>query len=205
MRTGWTVLFAGIAACLALLTALAVAGALLPGEIAFSQGVQETPGGGRIEEIADGLALPVVEYVVVGAVAALALRRRDYALAATALLALLAMSLNPAFKEIVRRDRPSAADLTIREHPSGYGFPSGHVQSATLVYGYAVIVARQYLRDPAATLATAASLLAIALIAFDRVYNGVHWPTDVLGGATIGVLLLAAAVLLPRRVRPRVA
>lgn len=195
----------GAALCAALLTALAVAGVLLPGEIAFAQRVQETPGGPSIERIADVLALPVVEYAVVGAVALLALRARDHALVATALLVLLAMALNPAFKEIVRRDRPTVSDLTIREYAPGFGFPSGHVQSATLVYGYAAFVIARRLPRPASIAGVAASLLAIAFIAFDRVYNGVHWPSDVLGGATIAALLLAAAVWLPRRVLMRTA
>lgn len=130
-------------------------------------------------------------------------RRRDYALAATALLVLGGMALNPAIKELVRRDRPTAADVIVREHAPGFGFPSGHVQSATLAYGSAAIGAAR-LAPRMAGLVSAAAIVAVAAIAFDRVYNGAHWPSDVAGGALIGVLFLIAAVRLPRAVARRV-
>jgi undecaprenyl-diphosphatase len=96
--------------------------------------------------------------------------------------------------------------VLIREPAPGYGYPSGHVMGATLIYGYAIVVAWRHAPRPGHAFAIAAALLAIGIIAWDRVYNGAHWPSDALGGGAIGVLLLAAAValpLLPRLARPR--
>jgi len=185
----------------AALTALAVAGQLVPGEASFARSVQDVPFGGAIEELADVLASPFVEYALVVAVALAALRVRKYGLAATAVLALAGMALNPAIKELVQRDRPTDADVVIREHAGGFGFPSGHTQSATLVYGYAAVGAARLLPRIAAVCAAGAALLAIAAIGFDRVYNGAHWPSDVAGGALIGMSLVLAAVWMPEWLR----
>ncbi|TAK57640.1 MAG: phosphatase PAP2 family protein [Dehalococcoidia bacterium] len=103
----------------------------------------------------------------------------------------------------MQRGRPTDADVVIREHPGGFGFPSGHVQSATLVYGYAAVGATRMMSRTAAAIAVAAALIAITAIGFDRVYNGAHWPSDVAGGALIGLLLVVAAVQLPEWLRSR--
>jgi membrane-associated phospholipid phosphatase len=192
-----------LACAAAALTGLASTGRLVPGEITFAQAVQDTPRGDAIEEAADVLASPIIEYALIAGLAVAAARHRDYALAATALVVLGCMALNLAIKDVVRRDRPTTADVIVREHAGGFGFPSGHVQSATLVYGYAAIGAAR-LAPRMAGLAIAAAMVAVAAIAFDRVYNGAHWPSDVAGGALIGLLLLIAAVRLPRAVARRV-
>lgn len=193
-------LTAGAAAAL---TALAVTGRLVPGEASLARSVQDAPLGHAIEALADVLASPFVEYTLIGTVAAAALRMRQYALAAAAALVLAGMALNPAIKELVRRDRPTAADVVIREHAGGFGFPSGHVQSATLVYGYAAFVSWRLAPRFAASVAVVAAILAVTAIAFDRVYNGAHWPSDIAGGALIGLLLIVAAFQVPEQLHRR--
>jgi membrane-associated phospholipid phosphatase len=78
--------------------------------------------------------------------------------------------------------------------PTSHSFPSGHAASS-FAAATVISVVEPRLRVPAFALALG--------IAFSRVYNGVHWPSDVLVGAAVGVvtalLLLAAA----RRVPPR--
>ncbi len=65
----------------------------------------------------------------------------------------------------------------------GGSFPSGHSQSAAVVWG--LIASRQR------SWAVRGALVAlIALIAFSRLYCQVHWPVDVVGGLSIGLLLL---------------
>lgn len=72
-----------------------------------------------------------------------------------------------------------------------FGFPSGHTSSAFAVWGgLAVVFRRRWL----AWLAP----LMIALIAFSRLYLGVHFLADILGGALLGGLVLLAAGLLWR-------
>jgi undecaprenyl-diphosphatase len=178
------------------LTSVACTGALMPGEVSLAQHVQETPGGHTLAAISDVLVYRPGFYLVLAAGALLALHGRDRALLLAALFVLAASALNPAIKEIVQRDRPAADDLTIREHAPGFGYPSGHAMTATLIYGYAAIAAWRYAPRPAHIIAIGVALAAISIIAWDRVYNGAHWPSDVAGGAAIGLLLLAGAVAL---------
>ncbi len=65
----------------------------------------------------------------------------------------------------------------------GYSFPSGHSQNAVSVYGaIATLVKKNSLR--------VACIVMIILVAFSRLYLGVHFPTDVLGGLSVGTLVL---------------
>ena len=191
------VLLLVLASGAAALTAHAVTGQLVPGEVSFARLVQDVPFGHAVEALADVLASPFVEYALVAVIALTALRARQYALAATASLVVGGMALNPAIKEFVQRDRPAEADVIVRERPGGFGFPSGHMQSATLVYGYAALCAVRLWARPAAAVVTGAAVFALAAIAFHRIYNGAHWPSDVAGGALIGALLVVAALRLP--------
>jgi len=71
------------------------------------------------------------------------------------------------------------------------------VMSAALIYGYAALVAWRHAPRPAARVAVSAALLIVVLMAWDRVYNGAHWPSDTAGAAAISALLLAASFWLP--------
>ncbi len=66
----------------------------------------------------------------------------------------------------------------------GEAFPSGHAQSAAVVWGLLATRARS--RG-----GKTVCLVIIALIAFCRLYLGVHWPADVIGGLAIGAGTLA--------------
>ena len=61
---------------------------------------------------------------------------------------------------------------------SDYGFPSGH----TLIVSGGVVVAWLYLKRGYAIILTAEA----SLVAFSRIYVGVHFPTDVAGGVLLG-------------------
>jgi membrane-associated phospholipid phosphatase len=77
--------------------------------------------------------------------------------------------------------------------PHSGSFPSGH---AAIAFACATVLAWARPR-----LAVPLYLLAAA-IAWSRVYVGVHWPLDVLGGAVLGVLV-ATALLMLVAIRPR--
>lgn len=101
---------------------------------------------------------------------------------------LLALALDAAvcgmiLKPLVARIRPCDVDTAVRlliQRPADYSFPSGHA-AASFSAASALYFGRQQLWRPAFVLA--------ALIAFSRLYLYVHYPTDVLAGAALGMLM----------------
>ncbi len=74
----------------------------------------------------------------------------------------------------------------------GPAFPSGHAQSATTFWGLAAVLGRR-------GWLTALALAMIATIGATRVYLGVHWPLDVVGGTLIGAAVVAVVAVTARR------
>jgi undecaprenyl-diphosphatase len=117
------------------------------------------------------------------------------------LLAFVASPLNSLIKELVGRSRPGPELLGFQSIINNdLSFPSGHVALAVAFYGVLIILARRtWPPSPARMALTAALGLAIALVALSRVYLGVHYPTDVLGGALLAGGWLAFVVWLDGR------
>ncbi len=101
-------------------------------------------------------------------------------------------------KIVVERPRP---DTPASEHFFGadsFSFPSGHVvRAVALLATVAWLLAPPALRF---RLALVAGLIAAVVMGYARVALGVHWPTDALGGALLG---LAWFGLMTRTVAPR--
>ena len=91
-------------------------------------------------------------------------------------------------------DGPSLTQLVGRVAVNSY--PSGHVLRAVVVYGLIAFVAHR-LSPPGRLrrLAIPAAAVMIAAMAFNRLYLGVHWESDVVGGLLLGGLALAAAIV----------
>jgi undecaprenyl-diphosphatase len=99
--------------------------------------------------------------------------------------ALGSLVLNNLLKAGFGRPRPEV--VTWATHASFYSFPSGHAMSATVVYSTVAYLAARLQRTHAARVAViATALIIIALICLSRLYLGVHYPSDVLAGITIG-------------------
>lgn len=85
-----------------------------------------------------------------------------------------------------------------------YGYVSGHALESMVVLGFGVVVLWGLIESRRARwLVPALGLLLIAGVGFSRVYLGVHWVNDVVGGYLYGGLILLAASLLHSCGRPR--
>jgi membrane-associated phospholipid phosphatase len=119
-------------------------------------------------------------WFVLGVVLALLDPSRRESWLICAALGPVAIALNYAVKLAVRRPRPVLEGLPpLGGAPSSLSFPSAH---ATSSFAVATAMCRV---DPATS---AAFLVALAL-ALGRPYLGMHYPSDVLAGAVIGVVL----------------
>lgn len=182
-----------VAAVLAIILIFsALGGDPSPGDAWAGWAVQDTPFGAVLANVGVFLALPAVEAAVWLVGALVAARTRNWSALVVALLVLAALEMNPVLKELIARPRPAADELIIRRAASGYGFPSGHTEAATLLYGFAVASLAMAASTRIAALCLALAASAVALIGFERIYDGAHWPSDVAGGFVIGLLLLAA-------------
>jgi len=85
-----------------------------------------------------------------------------------------------------RRVRPHILPRLMRG-AGWFAFPSGHATLAPLVFGLgALIWSARWPLGARVCLLVLAGLVSL-LIAFSRVYLGVHWPSDVVGGLLLGV------------------
>jgi uncharacterized protein (TIRG00374 family) len=99
-------------------------------------------------------------------------------------------AVKSAVKLILHRPRP-AGQLTFE--PT-YSFPSGHtVAAVTLFGGLALLIARRDLSWRLKTWAWAAAIALTFLVGLSRVYLGVHYSSDVIGGVVLGAVLLAVS------------
>ena len=89
---------------------------------------------------------------------------------------------NLILKNMIHRDRPCWIDPSITllvKSPSDYSFPSGHSMNG-FTASVSILLCDKKLGIPAVILAAA--------IAFSRLYNFVHFPTDVIAGIVIGIV-----------------
>ncbi len=147
---------------------------------------------------ADTLAI-----VGVAALAALILWRQERrrAVAVVVLGLVVEAGVFISTNHLVRRERPPAD--TLGEAPSTFSFPSGHVAATIVLYGALALILAAVVR---ATVLRALVLLVpvafAASVGFSRVYRGMHFTTDVLAGALLGVLALAAVLVATQALAP---
>lgn len=96
--------------------------------------------------------------------------------------------LNQIIKFIMQRPRPT--EFRIIEE-TGYSFPSGHSMVSLAIYGYLIFLIYKYINNKhlKRTLIIILSVL-ICIIGVSRIYLGVHYTSDVLGGFLISFAYL---------------
>ncbi|MEU3449035.1 phosphatase PAP2 family protein [Streptomyces thermolilacinus] len=188
------------AAALALLLLVAVSWAPL---LAFDRAVVEElhPTAVRRPALTEGVRVlsdwvwdPVTLRVLL-ALAALALWRAGQPGPAGLLVVvgLGAAGVQHAAKALVGRDRPRWSDPV--DSAEFAAFPSGHAMTAAVVCGLLWWAAARTARRALARPVLVVGAVSTVGVGLTRVYLGVHWPSDVLGGWLLGACLVAAAVV----------
>lgn len=114
-------------------------------------------------------------------------------------LGINAIFTNLTLKDLIARPRPfnvSDEIITLIKHPSSFSFPSGHTSgSLTAALALYKLTDKKF-GVPAVILAS--------LIAVSRLYVGVHYPTDVLGGVVVAFVSSTWGCYLVKRVSERI-
>jgi len=106
--------------------------------------------------------------------------------------------LNQLLKRILRRPRPT--EFRIVEE-TGYSFPSGYSMVSMAFYGYLIYLIYRYIKNKYIkwSLIVLLSIL-ICLIGISRIYLGVHYTSDVLGGFLLSISYLVVYISLIKKI-----
>lgn len=103
--------------------------------------------------------------------------------------------LDVGLKACFARARPEAF-FDYYPSPTSFSFPSGHALVATCFFGgIAVLLSHRLEGRLAQVLVWLVAIAVIFLIGVSRIYLGVHYPTDVIGGFAVGVVWVTAVAL----------
>ena len=140
-----------------------------------------------VMESFSALATPVSLVVLLLAVAAFAPGKRPGMCCAVNLV--LVVVINQVLTFIIQRPRPDGFRLATA---SGFSFPSGHSMAAMAFFGLLAWLVWKYEADRRLRCLYATGFaLVIAMIGVSRIYLGVHYASDVLGGFCLSMAWLA--------------
>ncbi|WP_232713397.1 phosphatase PAP2 family protein [Bacillus xiapuensis] len=119
-------------------------------------------------------------------------RRVDYAIFFVLNVVIGAGLFNLTLKEIFKRQRPEILPLI---EQGGYSFPSGHSMGSFIFFGGVAFLLFELLRNQWAKIIGACSaVIFVLLIGLTRIYLGVHYPSDVIGGYIAGAAWLIFSI-----------
>lgn len=103
-------------------------------------------------------------------------------------------------KSLFARERPEVVPHLVEVH--SLSFPSGHSMNSAIVYlTLAVMLSRTFEDRRSRIFVIGVAALLVLTIGFTRLYLGVHYPTDVLGGWTVGATWALAMGLIATRLQ----
>ncbi|MBP9687820.1 phosphatase PAP2 family protein [Candidatus Woesebacteria bacterium] len=111
-------------------------------------------------------------------------------------IVLMGAALNALLKLIIQRPRPGLSPLVTE---TDFSFPSGHSMDSLIFFLTIAYFTFHFTRNRRVTAAVSViSIILVFLIGVSRVYLGVHYPSDILGGYIAGIIWFVAIILLDR-------
>ncbi|MEX0876431.1 MAG: phosphatase PAP2 family protein [Phycisphaerales bacterium] len=115
---------------------------------------------------------------------------------------LLGLGLSTVLKEVFSRERPQEGVQMAEAFTAS--FPSGHTMLSTVIYltlGAILSATRPRRRERFYIIA--AAVLIAGIVGLTRVYLGVHFPTDVLAGWSVGLAWTVLCLIVAHKLHPR--
>ena len=101
---------------------------------------------------------------------------------------ILTVGSNQILKHIICRPRPNHLRLIVE---NGYSFPSGHAMISICLYGLLIYLVNKKIKNKLLKIVLTILLIILILgIGISRIYVGVHYPSDVLGGYLLSLSIL---------------
>ncbi len=197
-RFVWAVgLWLAVAFAFVVLAVLAAVYDRFPADERIAHAIQDVdvPAFGGFLEFVNLLGDAWISIPLTLAMAALLVVTRSQAEGVLVLLTFLPRLLSSLLKTLVERPRPSSDLIDVTDTASGSSFPSGHTVGTAAFYGLVfflipIVVPWRPLR----WVLQAGCLLVVLAGGPARMYVGVHWPSDVLGGYLVALLFLMPAL-----------
>lgn len=139
-----------------------------------------------ITKLGDPIPLITLALVVAG----WELYRRHYTRSLVMAASLIVMPTFFLIKELIQRARP-VSEFVAQHGLHDYSFPSGHSAGSMAVYGMILVLAYSHLTGKIRILIVTMCTLIIVLVGLTRVYLGAHFPSDVLGGWLLGLIIIS--------------
>lgn len=112
--------------------------------------------------------------------------KKKYKLFIIALSSISSVIINNLVKIIVRRERPDYLRMVMEK---SYSFPSGHAMISVLFFGSIIYLVNKYNLKYKKLITFSLSTF-VLLVGISRIYLGVHYLTDVVGGYLLGFIVL---------------
>ena len=108
------------------------------------------------------------------------------------IVTIISTVFNFLIKNIVLRTRPDHLRL-IEE--TGYSFPSGHAMGSIAFYGFIIfLLSKSKINKNLKIFLSVIIGITIFLIGISRIYVGVHYPSDIIGGFLLGYIILIRSI-----------
>lgn len=149
-----------------------------------------------VTSLADGGIL----WIILGVSALIFKRTRPVGIAMLLALIINHVATNVILKDIFQRPRPFVTFseiIPLIDKPGSFSFPSGHT-STSFAAAFAI-----FFMEKSKKYAIPGIVIA-AMIGFSRMYVGVHYPGDILGGIVVGILSAFVASIIVKKVGTKV-